>query len=274
MDAEPGWILWAGTVGFASSLADRFAAATATGCRRVSLSPPDVLRAEADGVSAADIGRQARDLGLGLIVDPVMNWYPHPPATRSRFGAVSTDDALRICAELGAVALTVITTPTADVPVDALPEYLAGVCDRAADFGAQVQLEFLPFTVVGTLRTAWDVVRATDRANAGIVFDTWHFYRGDPDFAVLDSVPGERIFAVQLDDAPAVAEADLYAETRRRLLPGDGELDLVRAVRALHRIGALRWVGPEVLSPELEALPVAESWALAMRRSRALLAKI
>ena len=45
-------------------------------------------------------------------------------------------------------------------------------------------------------------------------------------------------------------------------------LDLVTAIRALHRIGALTWVGPEVISPDLAALPVRDAAALAVGRTR------
>ncbi|HEY3005095.1 MAG TPA: sugar phosphate isomerase/epimerase [Kribbellaceae bacterium] len=263
-----GWILWAGTVGLEGPLAARFAAAAAAGYQRVSLSPPEVLRA---GRPAAEIASRARDLGLGLVVDPVMNWYPDSSPPTSRFAGVSTDDALRLGADLDATALTVLATPHSDIPLPALAEHFARVCDRAADFGAQVQLEFIPYTVVSGLRVAWEIVRAADRPNGGLVFDTWHFYRGDPDFGVLAAVPGERIFAVQLDDAPAQPTGPLRAETMARLLPGDGELDLVGAIRALHTLGALRWIGPEVMNPELNVRPPEEVARLAMERTRAVL---
>jgi sugar phosphate isomerase/epimerase len=267
-----GYTLWAGTVGFTSPLAERFAAAAATGCRQATLSPPDVLRAAQDGTTAAEIGRQARDLGLDLIIDPVMNWYPDREPSPSRFAGVSTDDALRMCEALGVTSLSAIATASSDVPVPELAGYFGGLCDRAAGFGARVHLEFIPFTIVRTLRIAWDLVRAAGRPNGGLVFDTWHFFRGEPDFDVLETVPGDRIFCVQLDDALAVPRGTLREETSHRLLPGDGALDLVTAIRALHRIGALRWVGPEVISPDLAALPVAEAAALAVDRTRAVVA--
>jgi sugar phosphate isomerase/epimerase len=266
-----GYTMWAGTVGFTSPLGERFAAAAATGCRQATLSPPDVLRAAEAGTKAGDIGRQARDLGLDLIIDPVMNWYPDRKPSPSRFAGVSTDDALRMCEELGVTSLSAIATATSDVPVPELAEYFGRVCDRAAGFGAQVHLEFIPFTIVRNLRTAWDLVRAAGRSNGGLVFDTWHFFRGEPEFDVLEGIPGDRIFCVQLDDAPAVPQGSLREETSRRLLPGDGALDLIAALRSLHRIGALRWVGPEVISPELAAMPVADAAALAMERTRATL---
>ena len=267
-----GYTLWAGTVGFTSPLAERFAAAAATGCRQATLSPPDVLRAAGDGMTAADIGRQARDLGLDLILDPVMNWYPDREPSPSRFAGVSTDDALRMCEALGVTSLSAIATASSDVSVPELVGYLARLCDRAAGFGARVHLEFIPFTIVRTLRTAWELVRAAGRPNGGLVFDTWHFFRGEAQFDVLETIPGDRIFCVQLDDAPAVPHGSLREETSNRLLPGDGALDLVAAIRALHRIGALRWVGPEVISPDLAARPVLDAATLAVDRTRAFVA--
>jgi sugar phosphate isomerase/epimerase len=270
--APLGYTLWAGTVGFTSPLAERFAAAAATGCRQATLSPPDVLRAATDGMTAAEIGRQARDLGLDLVIDPVMNWYPDRERSPSRFAGVSADDALRMCEALGVTSLSAIATASSDLPVPELAGSFARLCDRAAGFGALVHLEFIPFTIVRTLRIAWDLVRAADRPNGGLVFDTWHFFRGEPQFDVLETIPGDRIFQIQLDDAPAEPTGTLREETQRRLLPGDGKLDLVTAVQALHGIGALRWVGPEVISPHLAALPVLDAATLALDRTRAFLA--
>ena len=114
----------------------------------------------------------------------------------------------------------------ADVPVEAMAGPFAELCDRAADVGAQVHLEFMPISCVATLREAWTIVRDADRANGGIVFDTWHFFRGDPDFELLATVPGDRIYCVQIDDAAAEPRASLRDDTNNRLLPGDGDLDL------------------------------------------------
>jgi sugar phosphate isomerase/epimerase len=267
-----GWVLWAGTVGFDSPLADRFAAAARAGYDRVSLSPPEVLHAGAAGVPARTIGAQARDLGLELIVDPVMNWYPDSTLSPSRFAGVSTEDALRLCEDLGAVSLSAIGTGSSDVPLGALAERFAVVCDRARDFGADVHLEFIPFTAIHNIAVAWDIVRAADRPNGGLVFDTWHFFRGDPDFLTLASIPGERIMQVQIDDASATPTGTLREETQRRLLPGDGELDLTGALRALDAIGGLRWIGPEVINPEVSGLPIHDAATLALERSRAVVA--
>src|SRR3954451_19723926 len=267
------WVLWAGTVGFDSTLPERFAAAAETGCDAVTLSPPDVVRAAQSGSSAGQIGRRASEYGLQLIVDPVMNWYPDSTPSPSRFAGVSAEDAVRMCAEIGADTFSAIATNSSDVPIAELAHWFGELCDRAADFGAQVHLEFIPFTIVGDLRTAWDIVRIADRSNGGLVFDTWHFFRGTPDHDLLADVPGDRILQVQIDDAPRVPDGPLRQETQRRLLPGDGELDLVRVVRELAAIGALQRVGPEVISPDLAAMPIRSAAALALGRSRAVVSE-
>ena len=108
----------------------------------------------------------------------------------------------------------------------------AGLCDRAADHGLLVHLEFLPWSRIPDLATAWQVVRAADRPNGGLMLDAWHYFRSGPDGELLRSVPGASILGVQLCDAPATPEADpLHATLHERLLPGDGELPLAACWR-------------------------------------------
>jgi sugar phosphate isomerase/epimerase len=62
------------------------------------------------------------------------------------------------------------------------------------------------------------------------------------------------VLNIQLDDGPARAEENLLEATlHERLLPGDGELDLVKLVSTLRAIGAVAPVGVEVFSDELHA---------------------
>ncbi len=117
-------------------------------------------------------------------------------------------------------------------------------------------------TPITDVATAWKIVRDADRPNGGILFDTWHFFRGSADFDALEAVPGERILAVQVDDAHAEVTGSLWDDTQQRLLPGDGSFDLPRVLRTLGRIGGLRFVGPEVISPVTAAMPAGRSGRL------------
>jgi sugar phosphate isomerase/epimerase len=260
-------------VGLESPVPARVKAARQGGFSRMSVSPLDVARAAEQGTSPAELGRYIRDSGLGIVLDPVMNWYGGTPPPQSRFGRFSADEALRMAEALQVASLTVIGQPASDQPVAELAEPFGQVCDRAGGFGADVHLEFIPMTVIKDVATAWQIVHGADRRNGGILFDTWHFFRGSPDYEALRQVPGDWIFAVQIDDAAAARRVSMREDTLNRLLPGDGSLDLVTAVRELDRIGGLSWIGPEVISPALETMPPVEAAALAGERVRALLAR-
>jgi sugar phosphate isomerase/epimerase len=264
------WVLWSGTIGLESAVLDRFPAATAGGYDYVSLSPLDVARSAEQGLSAAEIRRRADDAGLGLIVDPVMNWHPATEASRSRFAGFSTDEALDMSEAVGAISITAIASSTSAAPIDELIELFGSLCDRAANIGALVHLEFIPMTPIADLATAWRIVREADRQNGGILFDTWHFFRGSADYDVLATVPGDRILAVQVDDAHQAVTGSLWEDTQRRLLPGAGCFDLARVLQTLALAGGLRLVGPEVISPETAAMPAAEAARVAGQRVREL----
>lgn len=269
-----GWVLWSGTVGLESPIPPRIEAAREGGYTRLSVSTLDVARAAERGTPPADLGRRIRDAGLEVVLDPVMNWYGGAPRADSRFARFGADEALTMAEDLQAATVTLVGQASTDLRPEEVAGPFGAVCDRAAGFGAEVHLEFIPMTAIPDLATAWAVVRGADRTNGGLLFDTWHFFRGDPDFGLLASIPGERVLSVQVDDAAAEVRGTLSEDTRHRLLPGDGDLDLDRAIRHLDRIGALRWVGPEVISPVTEAMPAVEAARLAGDRVRALIARV
>jgi sugar phosphate isomerase/epimerase len=273
-DASDGieWVLWAGTVGMDTPVAARVEAALATGFDRVSVGPLDVARAAKEGIPAERLGRSIRDAGLEIVMDPVMGWCSDAPLP-GPYADFGLDDQLRMCAALQVAAMTVFGPFSPNEATQGeLIQRFAALCDRAAEIGARVQFEFMPITAVADVAAAWAIVEAAARDNGGLVFDSWHFYRGTPDLAALERVPGDRIFAVQLSDAAAQVRGSLVEDTFDRKMPGDGALDLVGAVRALDRIGGLRFVGPEVISPVTAAMPPADAARLGRARVRDLIA--
>ncbi len=266
-----GWVMWSGTLGLESPVEPRIGAAAASGYTHLSVSPLDLARLAESGTSATKLGERIRGAGLEIILDPVMNWYPGGGPARSRFARFTPQESLRMVAELGAGSLTAISTGSCDGEVADLAEPFGVLCDQAAELGVLVHLEFIPMTVISSLAVARQTVEGAGRPNGGILFDTWHFFRGDPDFDVLATTPGELILAVQLDDALADVEGTLWEDTQRRLAPGDGVLDLARVVRTLADIGGLRRVGPEIIHPDWAAMPPAEAAALSGDKTRAVI---
>jgi sugar phosphate isomerase/epimerase len=269
-------VLWTGTVGFERPLAARVEAAGAAGYHAISMSPREALTMQDEGVRLADAARRAHDAGVGIgVLDAVFSWL-RPGDTLALEGTtpVTVDEAVRIASSLGIQYINAIALRGDPLRAEAIAERFAELCDRAAEEGRGVHLEFAPHSAVPDVAAAWEVVRLAGRRNGGVLFDSWHFFRGRPDLGALRSVPGDRIFAVQISDGTANPVGHWFEETmHRRLLPGDGDFDLVPVVQALDASGALSLAGPEVISDALHALPAREAALIARERVEALWAR-
>ena len=177
-------------------------------------------------------------------LDPAWWWLPgrvrrstfRPSTTPSGSSRFGEQELFAVAEAVGARSLNAVDVFGGPWSLDEAAAAFAGLCDRAAEHGLLVHLEFLPWSRIPDLATAWQVVRAADRPNGGLMLDAWHYFRSDPDGALLRSIPGASILGVQLCDAPATPEADpLHATLHERLLPGDGELALSTLLADLAR---------------------------------------
>ena len=113
------------------------------------------------------------------------------------------------------------------------------VCDRAADHGAVVGLEFLPFTNIVDATDALAIVEAAGRPNGGVCVDIWHHARGANDLDLIRAIPPELITGIQMSDGPREPTLADYKDDclRHRVPPGDGEFGAVDFVRMLIELG-------------------------------------
>jgi len=278
-------MLWAATVGLTRPVRECIDAAAATGLANMSIHGDRLLQHAAGRADQRAIAAYAVERGVSVaLVDGVMAWFaldgPIARVARDDAAMAATtstlDEALKLADALGARALNVLgrfVDPAADV--DTVAAAFAGACDRAADCGCRLLLEFVPYYPgIPDLAAAWEILRRADRPNSGLVFDTWHFFRGAPDLALLAQIPGRWIQAVQFSDAAAQVDRSLAHESiHSRLLPGDGVFDLGAVVRVLRRADALTWVGPEVIADRMAALPAAEAAATCVASVDRLLAE-
>ena len=80
---------------------------------------------------------------------------------------------------------------------------------------------------------AWDIVRAADRPNLGIVLDSFHAcVRGNP-IAPMSAIPAEKIALVQVADAPALQMDPLSLSRHYRCYPGQGDYPIVDYLEAI-----------------------------------------
>jgi sugar phosphate isomerase/epimerase len=255
-------VLWAANVR-TKPLADRLAAARAGGFTHFSIFPVDWQGWRQSGVSAADLRAQIRDAGVKVLaVDPFVQWIPgfaipdaYPEANRS-FIAFSEAQILQIAEESGAEAINCVEGLGEAYPADFLAEALGGFADRAAARGLRLTLEFMPISSITGLREGWGLVSAVNRANLGLCFDTWHYFRSYEDAALLSSIPGNKVFEVQLADARRTLQGDTLVDDllRFRRLPGDGEFPIAAVTDTLKSIGGWTSAGPEVFADWIDPL--------------------
>jgi sugar phosphate isomerase/epimerase len=143
-------------------------------------------------------------------------------------------------------------------PITEVIDGFAALCRRAGDL--MVGLEFMPYSGVPDLGTAWKILESADQANAGLLVDAWHWTRSGMTPEDLATVPAKRIVGIQLCDVGERPMDPLRGESlHHRLPPGRGYGDVVGMLRALwaKRVDAL--VSVEVISDDLVAqgLPVA-----------------
>jgi sugar phosphate isomerase/epimerase len=256
-----------GTFPRGATFEERIGAAVAGGFAGISLWGRDYWAARRAGLSDPDLRALLADHGLAVAeIDLAWWWLPGaaevhiPPEldTEDLF-AYDERELFRLAEAVGARSINAIDVFGGAWGVDDAAAAFAGLCDRAAEHGLLVHIEFLPWSRIPDVAAAWEIVRRADRANGGVLVDAWHYFRSGADHEALRAVPGDRVLALQLDDAPAAPEADLpTAALHERLLPGDGELDLRALLRTLADIGTAAPVGVEVFDDRLHALDPAE----------------
>lgn len=158
-----------------------------------------------------------------------------------------------IARAIGAPSIVVVpgTAPEGfarDAAIAEAVEVLRQMSDVAG--GIALAFEFLgkPGCSVPTLDMAIEIVTEVDRANVGMVIDTFHFHAGGSDIADLARVPIDKLFVVHLngcEDLPKAALTDAH-----RLFPGEGAIPIEEILRPLHAAGFNGTMSIEIFRPE------------------------
>ena len=142
---------------------------------------------------------------------------------------------------------------------------------QAAEVGTRVALEPLPFSNITDFRVAAELVAAADHPAAGLVVDIWHLERGPSTLADLAEIPGDKVFVVELNDAPAPQSTDLFHDTiHHRVLCGSGTFDVTGFIETLQQIGFAGPWGVEIISETHRRRPLQEALVDAHRTTMAL----
>lgn len=142
-----------------------------------------------------------------------------------------------------------------DGDLDDAARRAARVADRFSRWGVDVVLEPLPFTNMQTPGQAAYIINKASRSNLSMCLDVWHLYRMNLPLSHLDDL-WSVISTLQISDGTLVSQYpdDLREDCLRyRLIPGNGEFDLVGLLRARNSHRPNTTFSVEVISTELKA---------------------
>jgi 4-hydroxyphenylpyruvate dioxygenase len=225
------------TVSISGDLREKLAAIAAAGFQGIEIFENDFLAF--DG-SPREVGAMVRDAGLEITVfQPFRDFEGMPEPQRQR----NFDRAERkfdVMQELGTNLMMVCSnvSPQALGGIDRSAADFQELGERAAKRGLRVGYEALAWgRHINDHRDAWEIVRRADHPCIGLVLDSFHTLARKIDVDSIRSIPGDRIFLVQLADAPMIDMDLLYWSRHFRNMPGEGDLPVVEFMRAVASTG-------------------------------------
>ena len=230
------------TVSLSGSLDEKLRATASAGFGAVEIFENDLLSFNG---SPRDVGKLCRDLGLEICAfQPFRDFesMPEPQRTRNFARAERKFDLMQ---ELGTDLLLICSniSPASLGGIDRAAADFRELGERAAVRGLRVGFEALAWgRHVNDYRDAWEIVRRADHTSIGIILDSFHALAPAFPTNAIQSIPADKIFLVQLADAPKLGLDVLSWSRHFRCFPGQGDLpvaDFMEAVRTTGYAGPL-----------------------------------
>jgi 4-hydroxyphenylpyruvate dioxygenase len=243
------------TVSLSGTLPEKLEAAASVGFDGVELFENDLLTF--DG-SPEQVRQIAEGLGLEItIFQPFRDFEAMPEPQRARnfdraerkfdvMQALGTD-LLLVCSNVQQAAVDDDARAAAD---------LAEMAERAAKRGLRIGYEALAWgRNVSRWRHAWEIVQRASHPALGLIVDSFHTLALDDDPTGIARVPAEKLFFVQLADAPKLAMDVLNWSRHFRNFPFQGDLDVTGFVRAVLKSGYSGPLSLEIFNDSFRAAP-------------------
>ena len=241
------------TVSLSGDLSEKIRAIALAGFDGVEIFENDFI---AFDHSPREVGRMVRDAGLSVtLFQPFRDFEGLPEPFRAK----AFDRAERkfdVMQEIGTDLILVCSNVSVHAigGVDRAAADLNELGQRAAKRGLRIGFEALAWgRFVNDHRDAWEIVRRADHPAVGLILDSFHTLARDIDVGSIRSIPKDKIFVVQLADAPKL-ELDLLSWSRHfRSMPGQGDLPLVDFMTAVRTTGYDGVVSLEIFNDQFRA---------------------
>ncbi|MFS8103083.1 TIM barrel protein [Lentzea alba] len=214
------------TVCLSGTLEDKLAAAAKAGFDGIELFENDLLAARP---GPAEIRKRCADLGLSIdLYQPFRDFEAVPPDVLAA-NLRRAEHKFDVMAELGVDTVLVCSSVSPDAidDDDLAAEQLHLLASRASERGLRIAYEALAWgRYVNGYEHAWRIVRRAAHPALGVCLDSFHILSKGDDPRVIRAIPGEKIFFLQLADAPTLPMDVLQWSRHHRLFPGQGDFDL------------------------------------------------
>lgn len=241
------------TVSISGNFRDKLEAIAKAGFDGIEIFEQDFV---ASDFTPEEVGRMVRDQGLEItLFQPFRDFegLPEPHRSRAFARAARKFDLMN---QLGTDLVLVCSSvhPEAMGGIDRMAQDFHDLGDLAARHGVRVGFEALCWgRHVNDHRDAWEVVRRADHSRVGLILDSFHTLARKIDPDTIRRIPGDKVFFVQLADAPAIDMDLLYWSRHFRNMPGEGDLDVAGFMRAVMATGYKGPLSLEIFNDQFRA---------------------
>ncbi|MGK9462497.1 bifunctional sugar phosphate isomerase/epimerase/4-hydroxyphenylpyruvate dioxygenase family protein [Streptomyces sp. G6] len=225
------------TVSLSGSLTEKLTAASRAGFDGVEIFENDLL---ASPLTPEEIRARCADLGLSIDLYQPMRDIEALPEEEFARALRRARHKFELMGRLGADTVLVCSSVSPHaLDDDALAaEQLSRLAGLAEDHGIRVAYEALAWgRHISTYDHAWQVVKSAGHPALGTCLDSFHILSRGSDPKGIEDIPGEKIFFLQLADAPLLAMDVLQWSRHYRCFPGQGGFDVAGLVRHVLRAG-------------------------------------
>jgi 4-hydroxyphenylpyruvate dioxygenase len=241
------------TVCLSGVLNEKLEAIAAAGFRCVELFENDLLSFSG---TTADVKAMCGDLGLEIVTFQPFRDFEGMPGDKRGRALARAERKLDTMAELGCDLLMVCSNCAPDSlgGIDRAADDLAELGERAKKRSARIAFEALAWgRHINDYRDAWEAVRRAGQPNVGVVLDSFHILVRKTELKSIRSIPRDRIFLIQMADAPLLDMDYLNWSRHYRNFPGQGDLPISEFMDALQATGYDGLLSLEIFNDQFRA---------------------
>lgn len=253
------------TVCLSGTLKEKMQACAIAGFDGIEIFEQDLVTSP---LSPEDVRTMAADLGLGLDLYQPFRDFDGVTPDLLKANLRRAEAKFRLMSRLGMDTILVCSNvATATIDDDGLrAEQLSELAGLAADHGVKVAYEALAWgKYVNDYEHAYRLVEMVDHPNFGTCLDSFHILSRDWDTAPIEKINADKIFFVQVADAPKLSMDVLSWSRHYRVFPGEGQFELAKFMGHVVRAGYTGPVSLEVFNDVFRQSDVERTAVDAMR---------